>query len=379
MPAPQRRRNIEPGFGPNLLAALTGKIASEIERKRVAQSDIDLLQKKAAIDQQQALELALLKGQLDSADSEAKGVREIEQIKARAQAEAEAKSQFPSAEDNLKGRMLELAQEEGRIPLRRAAAPSNISPYESSDAADVRAALTGAKKRELEILRGGLSKSADTGPTVPYYLTSEGIVRQAVDEQGNPVSIQGKNRIFQQPLSPEMVGRRTASKIEAETSPEAVSSRANAAARIKEAEAAAAPGLDKTTSVISAESSLRSIGELRGALSDPKVLLASGIPGVPGGRDINRILKNLELEIVTARGGKALTPSERELIRNVFPDRIDAMDAMIRNDPTVIEDKLAELEVKANSLISRVPIRPDASANPKAEAAKARLRAKYGQ
>ena len=113
--------------------------------------------------------------------------------------------------------------------------------------------------------------------------------------------------------------------------------------------------MEKATGVISAKSALRSLDELRTALADPMALLTRGIPGVPGARSIERLLDNLELEIVTARGGKQLTPSERQLIRQVFPGRLDALAVLLKSDPTVIEDKLRELEMKAQQLIHAVP------------------------
>ena len=95
------------------------------------------------------------------------------------------------------------------------------------------------------------------------------------------------------------------------------------------------PTIERGTAATSAQNVVRTIQGFRKRVlpdegGNPKALLFRGVPGVKGAMSTGLDFDTVKLEVVTARGGKQLTPSEQQLIQRVIPDRMMVVDAMLR-------------------------------------------------
>ena len=80
--------------------------------------------------------------------------------------------------------------------------------------------------------------------------------------------------------------------------------------------------LEKGTAIQSAKTAIRQIDNIRNLVlsehgGDPKLFFSFGLPGIKGSRNLAKSFDRLKLEIVTARGGKQLTPSEQVLVTTI--------------------------------------------------------------
>ena len=117
--------------------------------------------------------------------------------------------------------------------------------------------------------------------------------------------------------------------------------------------------LEKTMASQSAKTAVRSIGKIRNLIDpdyggNPNLLLTGGIPGIKGSRELAKAFASVKLEIVTARGGKQLTPSEQQLVKATFPNTADGIDALLRRDPTVIQQALDEMQLVSEGIIQEL-------------------------
>ena len=124
-----------------------------------------------------------------------------------------------------------------------------------------------------------------------------------------------------------------------------------------------APTLERGTAVTSASNVIQTIKGMRQRVlpdegGDPKSLLLRGVPGVGGAMTVGLDFDTVKLEVVTARGGKQLTPSEQLLIQRVIPDRMMIIDAVLREqqgdaDPYgTVRDAFDRLERLSQALIN---------------------------
>ena len=265
----------------------------------------------------------------------------------RAHVEAQAKAAY-DPDIIWKFRLLNLARQAGMAPQPA----GGYNPVERQ--AGVPAAVSGAaQEREMNVLRHLLPRSA-MGTSV--FITDP--VTGTTSPSPGGSNLPPHSRIIPGQKSPEQAGATTRERELARQAVlnETLPQQETRATRLAAAKEAGAPDVTRTTTKQSARTALTSIKEMRTMLDpdyggDPSLLLSGGLPGIAGSRKLAKALANVKLEIVTARGGKQLTPSEQVLVKATFPNSVDAIDALLRQDPSVIQDTLDKMQFVQEALI----------------------------
>lgn len=302
-----RRGTVDPGFGVTLFSTLTGKVAESIEKRRQAE-------------------------------------QELKVVFAKALAEQRLKQAFPSAEEEAQRGVLSMANEAGRVPEpvggynsaeRQLDLPNRVSEV--------------AQQRKLEFLKYLLPNRGTSSLPVNVYTVADGKVTPAEGGQNLPP----RSRVIVPPLTAEMFGSRERARQEARA--ETLPLREEEAARIARAKVQAAPGPERVQAETAIDSMLQSLDDMEQFLTeDPTRLLKVNIPFAE--REFAAIMNQFDKEAAIAAGGKQLTTTELNLIRQTRPTIQDF------RDPAAIRRKLTKLRQIGQTAQARLEGKPRPSA-----------------